>query len=192
MMQACLPSALPPSCPPSLFHPHPTSWHQKQCPFPRAAGTNYHPLGGFKQQKCVFSSSGSQESKSRWWWGHALSRGFRGGAIPSLASSSAGTCLHSLAPARISLCYLFTSPSFLSPSTPPSSCLTSLSQQVPFCASIPTIHIILESESSGRRVAFRSNHKFILLMLVASYHTTKGSFSVQMKMGMMNEECRGR
>lgn len=209
MMEACLPfPSLPRHCPPSLFHPYSTSWHQKLCPFPKAAGTNYHPLDSFKQQKCVFTSSGGQESKSRCWWDQALSRGFRGGAIPSLASSSAGTCLHSLAPARISLCYIFTLPFSLSESPKPlsihlhfflhfwsspfiSSPLSwrmSLSQQDPFHASIPTITSSLNLNLQ-RRVAFRSNLRFIL---VASYHTAKGSFSVQMKMGFINEECRGR
>ena len=28
---------------------------QTACGIPRAAGTNYHKLGGFKQQKCILS-----------------------------------------------------------------------------------------------------------------------------------------
>lgn len=165
--------------------------------FPRAVATNYHPLGGFEQQKCVLSSSGGQKPKSGCWQGRSLPRGCRGGA--TLASASAGTRPHPLAPGRTAL-HVFTPPPSgpeplkRLPLIPPSfyilvfslhlplpSCPSPLGLQVPRLAPTPTTCIIpqLFLNLSLRRASLRSKLTFLLLMSVVSGLITKGSFSFQ-------------
>ena len=70
---------------------------QTACGIPRAAGTNYHRLGGFKQQEGVLSGSGGQNLKSWCWWGCASSKGSRAHLSPHPAPSpvsSSGSSWH--------------------------------------------------------------------------------------------------